>query len=83
MRWILFASLLTVSGLAVSGCKQGVGDRCNVDADCDDGLICSRQPGATPQSGGVCLMPGGLSTDMAVSEDGGLQLDLSEPQVDM
>jgi hypothetical protein len=56
--------------LLLAGCKQGVGDRCNVDADCEDGLICSRPPGGTAQSGGVCQMPGSLSTDMATGVDG-------------
>ena len=66
MRLLMFALLLTVSG-----CKQGAGDRCNVDADCDDGLICSRPPGGTPQSGGVCQAPGGLSMDMATPDGAG------------
>lgn len=59
MRWLMLSFLL------MAGCKQGVGDRCNVDADCDDGLICVRPPGGTAQSGGVCQMPGGVSTDLA------------------
>ena len=64
MRWLMFALLLTVPG-----CKQGAGDRCNVDADCDDGLICSRPPNGTPQSGGVCQAPGGLTApDMSMPD---------------
>lgn len=54
-----------------SGCKQGVGERCQVQSDCDDGLLCVLPAGGTPQAGGTCQMQGGtgdmsvLSTDMA------------------
>jgi hypothetical protein len=78
MRWLLFALSLVV--LTSSGCKQGVGDRCNVNSDCDDSqnLICVRPPGGTAQSGGVCQPQGGLpSIDMAVS-DGEAAADLAQ-----
>lgn len=26
---------------AVAGCKQGAGERCQIDDDCEDGLVCS------------------------------------------
>ena len=50
-----------------TGCKQGVGDRCQVQSDCDDGLLCVLPAGGTPQAGGVCQMQGGASTDMATT----------------
>lgn len=50
-----------------AGCKQGVGDRCQVQSDCDDGLLCVLQAGATPQAGGTCQMPGTGLADMAVT----------------
>jgi hypothetical protein len=31
--------VLLVSGLA--GCKQGLGERCELDSDCESGLLCS------------------------------------------
>ncbi len=66
MRWLVFALLVTVSG-----CKQGAGDRCNVDSDCGDGLICVRPPGGTPQSGGVCQTPGSTTgADMSMPDSG-------------
>jgi hypothetical protein len=34
-RFVLFA-------LVVAGCKSGVGDRCQVNADCQDGLVCNQ-----------------------------------------
>jgi hypothetical protein len=63
MRWLMFALLLTAPG-----CKQGVGDRCNVDADCDDGLICDpvHSGRASPASGGTCIAPGTAFSDMTV-----------------
>ena len=73
LRWVGAALFLC---LAVSGCKQGAGDRCQVQSDCDDGLLCILPPGGTPQSGGVCEPMGGFdgsfSTDMATT------IDLSE-----
>ena len=40
------ALLLAVSALGglvvVGGCKQGQGDRCQVKADCDQGLTCNQ-----------------------------------------
>ena len=40
--------------LLAAGCKQGVGERCQVQSDCDDGLLCMLPVGATPQAGGTC-----------------------------
>ncbi len=40
--------------LLAAGCKQGLGDRCQVQSDCDDGLLCVLPAGATPQAGGFC-----------------------------
>jgi len=36
--WISIA-LVTAS---LAGCKQGLGERCQVDSDCSDGLSCSQ-----------------------------------------
>jgi hypothetical protein len=51
-----------------SGCKQGVGERCQVQSDCDDGLLCVLPAGGTPQAGGTCQMQGGTA-DMATPSD--------------
>jgi hypothetical protein len=45
MRRLTLTSLL-VSFLAVTAlgaCKSGVGERCQVDFDCEDGLVCGSQ----------------------------------------
>jgi hypothetical protein len=52
---------------SASGCKQGAGERCQVDSDCDDGLKCVLPNGATAQSGGTCQPPGGFA-DMTTPE---------------
>ncbi|HXU74872.1 MAG TPA: hypothetical protein VN947_36505 [Polyangia bacterium] len=66
----------------VAGCKQGVGDRCQVQTDCDDGLLCVLNAGATPQAGGTCQMPNTTGADMAspVSTDmAGIGPDMVPP----
>jgi len=37
--WI---AIILAAGLGLAGCKQGLGERCQVTADCDDGLTCSQ-----------------------------------------
>jgi hypothetical protein len=47
-----------------AGCKQGAGDRCQVQSDCDSGLLCILPAGGTPQAGGTCQVPGSGAADM-------------------
>lgn len=51
----------------VAGCKQGVGDRCQVQSDCQDGLLCVLPAGGTPQAGGTCQQPNTTGPDMTAS----------------
>ena len=65
---------IVLSPLALAGCKQGVGDRCQVMSDCEDGLICVLPAGGTPQSGGTCQPQGGgqdagVTTDLPIAVD--------------
>jgi hypothetical protein len=57
--------LVSAPLLLAAGCKQGKGDRCQVESDCEDGLTCILSAGSTPQAGGTCQISGGGSTDMA------------------
>jgi len=50
-----------------AGCKQGVGDRCQVQSDCDTNLLCVLPAGGTPQAGGTCQAPGTGTDDMSVT----------------
>ena len=49
------ASLLVIA--LIPGCKQGEGDRCQLDSDCEDGLVCCVDP-AHISEGGVCREKG-------------------------
>ena len=72
MHWLARTTALLLLaaplGLGLSGCKQGINDRCQVQSDCDDGLICVLPAGATPQAGGSCQQPGG-GVDMSTPSD--------------
>ena len=72
MRWLVLASLLSLAG-----CKQGEGDRCQVQADCDDAFICVLPAGGTPQSGGTCQRPGSTQVDLSMPEQTDGSVDLS------
>jgi hypothetical protein len=41
---IIIAALVACVSLAafVTACKQSRGDRCQIDADCGDGLVCNK-----------------------------------------
>ena len=79
MRSALGLGLLVL--LSLSGCKQGVGDRCQVNSDCADGLTCVLPPNGSPQTGGVCTPPGGVEDlamptgDMATGSTDGAPTD--------
>ena len=66
MNWLtrLVAVGVVAAPLLLGGCKQGVGERCQVQSDCDDGLLCILPAGGTPQSGGSC-QPTNTIFDMA------------------
>jgi hypothetical protein len=68
VRLTAFVALLAPLSFA-AGCKQGVNERCQVQSDCDDGLLCVLAAGATPQAGGTCLPPGATGADMTVMGD--------------
>jgi hypothetical protein len=76
----LVAVAVVAAPLALAGCSQGVGDRCQVQSDCDTGLLCIIPAGGTPQSGGTCQNPG-MGSDAGVG-DMSPQADL-QPLPDM
>ena len=45
--------------IAAFGCKADQGERCQVQADCKDGLLCTLPVAGNNLVGGVCLPPGG------------------------
>jgi hypothetical protein len=40
--WFVATCLGLAAGALLAGCEQGEGDRCQVDADCQAGLVCNR-----------------------------------------
>lgn len=50
-----------------TSCKQGEGDRCQLDSDCDDGLVCCVDSAKVAQ-GGVCRPAG--KCDLAPTDGG-------------
>jgi hypothetical protein len=60
----LFAAGLGLAGLILTGCKQGEGERCEVNNDCSEGLVCDNRD----VTNGVCTsQPGGtISVDAGV-----------------
>ena len=51
---LLGAALFMFSGLlALGGCKQNEGERCQIDDDCNTGLICVLSS-TTREAGGYC-----------------------------
>lgn len=63
LRRILLATvcLAALGGLVVA-CKQGEGDRCQLDSDCDTGLVCN-------DAEQECVLPGGDSPIDATTPD--------------
>ncbi|MBX3158529.1 MAG: hypothetical protein KF773_21345 [Deltaproteobacteria bacterium] len=39
---LVLAGMLAAAALAVTACKQGLGDRCQTANDCEDGLVCNQ-----------------------------------------
>jgi hypothetical protein len=62
-RWIAIAVL----ALAAAGCKQGLGERCQVDSDCGDGLVCNQAQEVCAASG----TSGGIDADIKKAIDAG------------
>src|SRR6187549_1362157 len=59
------AALLFLA-LSFTGCKQGDGERCQLDDDCATGH-CVLQPGRSPAQGGTCGSATGTTTsDLAM-----------------
>ena len=44
MKRLLFASTIALVGslVTIAACKQGQDERCQVDSDCENGLVCNK-----------------------------------------
>lgn len=62
------------SALGLAGCKQGAGDRCELDTDCEDGLLCDGITMTCQQPGQGGQVPdAGPTPDALVLVDGPAQ----------
>ena len=52
-RLLLVTSIAVVASLStLAACKQGQGDRCQVDDDCESGLVCNKAKNTCQSSQG-------------------------------
>ncbi len=59
-----------------ASCKQGEGERCQLDEDCTEGFYCELA-GNTRAQGGFCKAPGGTTAVVDMS----IAADLSKPDM--
>jgi hypothetical protein len=54
VKRLLFVSTVAIVGslTALAACKQGQGDRCQVNDDCDNGLVCNKAKNTCQSSSG-------------------------------
>ena len=67
-----------IAGLATSvllACTQGEGETCQIDGDCEDGLVCRREVAADR---GVCIREEDNGNEMQESDDPELPPDVPE-----
>lgn len=73
----LFVALTLAASLGA--CKQGLGDHCQIEDDCEEALTCVL-PGNNPRVGGTCQMvTTNVTQDMAVPP----VIDMAQPVPDM
>jgi hypothetical protein len=68
---LFLLSLATVSLSFVGACSRSEGDSCEIDGDCDDGLVCCK---ATTAARGTCAASQsacGATTPDSSEDDGG------------
>lgn len=76
-----FALCLLLASPILAGCKQGLGERCQVDSDCDEGqnLKCVLPQGGSAAEGGLCQQNTVAAPDMTVvTQDSAVAQDLSQ-----
>jgi hypothetical protein len=79
MRVLPRLALVAAALAGAAGCKQGLGDRCQVSDDCQSGLVCSTGTNThvcTPTS--ALFIDAGLPSDARI-DAGGLFPDAHSP----
>ena len=73
LRAVAGFTLAAALVLGTAGCKQGVGQRCQVDSDCSSGLQCYTGLSQSVPHEGECQAAGFTGQhDAAVEEDAGV-----------
>jgi hypothetical protein len=55
IRFAAVAVVLAIAlGVGLFACGQAVGERCQLDRDCQHGLMCQLPPNGTREVGGIC-----------------------------
>jgi hypothetical protein len=73
-RPLSLAACMAVAVLSLSACKQGEGDRCEIDNDCQSGLTCENPQGTS----GHCTARQGVRVPDA-GQDAPPRLDTAAP----
>lgn len=68
-KLVIIALCSAVLSVLAAGCKQGLGERCQVDADCADGLSCSLSEPRICDDGASGDLDAGLPPSDAPSSD--------------
>ena len=77
---VLHRLVFVAAALAgAAGCKQGLGDRCQIDEDCESGLICSTGTNRVCTTGGTTSMVDAPPASDARVDAGGLFPDARLP----
>jgi hypothetical protein len=63
MRWLVKGIAVVGLTVGLGACRQGLGERCQIDSDCQEGLICS-QAGTFP----TCRQPSANLPDSGVAD---------------
>ncbi|MSP59583.1 MAG: hypothetical protein EXR72_04435 [Myxococcales bacterium] len=81
LRGLLAFTLLAFSTL---GCKQAVGDRCQINSDCQEGLSCIIPAGGSIAEGGSCRsMVGGGQPDLSMAGEDAAPADMATAPSDL
>lgn len=69
-------AVLVTTALYLAGCKQGLGERCQVAADCSDGLVCAQATQTCQETTG-----GGIdaTTPIDAAPDSNIDADIDAP----
>ncbi len=80
MRALYRLVLVAAALCGAAGCKQGLGDRCQIDDDCESGLVCSTGTNRVcTNSGTVIIVDAPPPSDARIDGGGSLFPDAPAP----